>query len=377
MQLSNQPAKLVIAFANSGAKNTIPVPSQIGITAGAASYTDGFPPLTRTDPTKGGTGVAGLDMNGILNEVSAPALWYSGGGGFPYDPVWSAAVGGYPQGARVMRSDGDGYWLSTADNNTTNPESSPVGWVPDATNGITAVTLAAANMTLTPLQYGKPIIVLSGTLTANVALILPAIVYQWLVVNNCSGAYTVTCKTVAGTGVVAFAGLASGVYCDGTNIYAGGGGNAIDTLTGDVTATGPGAAAATLAASGVTAGSYAGANITVDAKGRVTAAANGSSYGYDSGANIYWEKSSTGKITQWQNQVTLTGSSTDVTVTFSIAAPFTSAASINISLTSQKNGSTSEGVLNIGSGLPISTSGFTVHQQTNTSQIMNWIATGY
>jgi hypothetical protein len=43
MQLSNSPGKLVLPFANSGNKNSIPVDSQIGITPGAASLADGIP----------------------------------------------------------------------------------------------------------------------------------------------------------------------------------------------------------------------------------------------------------------------------------------------------------------------------------------------
>ena len=54
MQLINAPGKLVLPFANAGAKNTIPTASQIGIVAGAASLTDGFPPLTRTPLAAGG-----------------------------------------------------------------------------------------------------------------------------------------------------------------------------------------------------------------------------------------------------------------------------------------------------------------------------------
>ena len=120
MQLTNTPGKLVLPFANAGAKNTIPTASQIGITAGAASLTDGFPPLTRTPIAAGGVPPSGLDMNGILFQLSAILRWANAGGGYAYDSTFAndSNVNGYPKGARVMRSDGLGYWFNTVENNT-------------------------------------------------------------------------------------------------------------------------------------------------------------------------------------------------------------------------------------------------------------------
>lgn len=224
MQLINAPAKLVLPFANAGAKNTIPVASQIGIVAGAASLTDGFPPLTRTPLAAGGVPPSGLDMNGIIYELSAILRWANAGGGYVYDGTFAADsnVGGYPKGARVLRSDGLGYWFNTTDNNTTDPEGAgavAAGWVPDFTNGVAAVTMTNANVTLTALQYGKPIVVISGLLTSNLNLVFPTIAGEWTVINNTTGAFDITCKTAAGTGVIVRG--AQLLVGDGTNIVAG------------------------------------------------------------------------------------------------------------------------------------------------------------
>ena len=208
MELANIPAQLVEAWANgdSTKTNPIPVPSQQSIIPGAASWYDGFPPLCDVPLIDGGIPPSKADMNGGLYQMSAIDVWMCAGGGFPYSSAFQTAIGGYPKGARVLKASGTGYWISTTDNNVTDPDTGGAGWASDGTGAITA-------------------------------------------------------------------------------------------LTSDVTASGPGSVAATLAASGVTAGSYTGANITVDAKGRVTAAATGWSAGSSGGA--HWVKDPSGFIRQW------------------------------------------------------------------------------
>ena len=134
MLLSSAPTQIQLPFANgdSGKTNPIPVPSQISITPGAASFTDGFPPLCATPVASGGIPPSKADMVGILFMLSDIDLWMSGGGGFPYNSGFQTAIGGYPKGARVLRASGNGYWFSTVDNNVTDPDTGGAGWVPDA-----------------------------------------------------------------------------------------------------------------------------------------------------------------------------------------------------------------------------------------------------
>jgi hypothetical protein len=82
-----------------------------------------------------------------------------------------------------------------------------------------AISLSNVNVTLNESQYLAPFIELTGTLTGNVQIIVPAKTRGWTFINKTTGAFTITVKTSAGTGVV-LPSLTNTIYCDGTNVVA-------------------------------------------------------------------------------------------------------------------------------------------------------------
>ncbi|WP_233868760.1 hypothetical protein [Paraburkholderia adhaesiva] len=133
MRLTDSPPPVTVPFAQNGNRNTIPVASQIGMTKGAASFNDGFPPLTMTDPLKGGIPPFGVDMNGILFVLSQAVRWLMAGGPRVYDATFAndPNIGGYPAGVVLLRANGQGLWLNLQDDNVTDPDAtdgSAAGW---------------------------------------------------------------------------------------------------------------------------------------------------------------------------------------------------------------------------------------------------------
>ena len=101
-------------------------------------------------------------------------------------------------------------------------------------SGAATIPLAATDHTLTTTNDGEAmrfVLILAGTLTANVNLIVPAESRVYVVDNRTTGAFTVTCRPAAGGGVAVDQAARTLIYCDGTNVYpvasgTGGGGGA-------------------------------------------------------------------------------------------------------------------------------------------------------
>lgn len=228
MQKSNAPVTITVPFANGAStsyRNNIPIPSQITITPGLASWTDGFPPLTMTSTGAGGIPPYGQDMNGLGFALSTDIQWLQLGYVASFSSSVSTALGGYPSGACVSRLDGLGYWLSTADNNTTNPDANgATNWIAMRANaGKSTIAVTGGTVTPDPSVLGAPLIILTGTLSSNLTLVLPLTQggAAWAILNLTTGSFMTNVQGATGSGVTATQGSLTDVRTDGTNFYTG------------------------------------------------------------------------------------------------------------------------------------------------------------
>lgn len=129
MQSSDIPSKSPMVFAQDATGSYVRAVPQTTADPAAASFELGFPPQTFTDQGAGGTPPDGRDFNGILNFLSAWARWQATGAPINYDSTFQTDIGGYPKGAVVASATTLGvFWLSTVENNLTNPDTGGAGW---------------------------------------------------------------------------------------------------------------------------------------------------------------------------------------------------------------------------------------------------------
>lgn len=118
------PDLILIPFAQSGDKNTIPLERAIADPIYRASWKAGFPPDTRLPKDLGGEAPDGLDFNGVLNILSQAVVFLQKGNAYQFD----AALAPYPIGALVRSNDNLTTYQSTVPNNSNNPNTNMSGW---------------------------------------------------------------------------------------------------------------------------------------------------------------------------------------------------------------------------------------------------------
>jgi hypothetical protein len=83
----------------------------------------------------------------------------------------------------------------------------------------TVISIAGTGtFTLTGSELNRIVYKFTGALTGNRTVIVPATVQQYWIDNATTGAYTLTVRTSAGTGVVINQGARGIYYCDGTDV---------------------------------------------------------------------------------------------------------------------------------------------------------------
>lgn len=105
----------------------------------------------------------------------------------------------------------------------------------DVGSTLTLSVAGGSNVTLTAAEANNAILVFTGVLTGNINVIVPNGPRQYTVNNATTGAFTLTVKTSAGTGVIVTQASVVPLLADGTNVVSvGGSGGSVSEPSGQI-----------------------------------------------------------------------------------------------------------------------------------------------
>lgn len=193
-----------------------------------ATYDAAVYQLETTDPVLGGPGgISNSQAQALANRTKylkahVDALETSAAG---LAPINSPTFTGDPKAPTAPLGDKDTSIANTE-------------FVQNTCYGILSKSVAGGvNVTLSATEAGNGMLLFTGAITANIAVIVPAVSKSWIVVNNTTGNYSLTLKTAAGTGVLLPQGRPVFAYCDAVNVELAGSANQSSFAVTTATAT--------------------------------------------------------------------------------------------------------------------------------------------
>ena len=185
----------------------------VPITTFNSNYVLGDPDRARMFNWTGAGGTITLPSAQTVDDNWFFYLRNSGTGAIVVTPVGTnvvddnASLSFQPGESAIVVSDGSNFYS--------------IGFGQSATFAFDYTSIAVAgtgNYTLTGTELNRIAYNFTGLLTGNRSIIVPNTVQQYWVSNQTTGAYTLTIKTAAGTGVIVGAGSRNILYSDGVNV---------------------------------------------------------------------------------------------------------------------------------------------------------------
>jgi len=185
----------------------------VPITTFNSDYTAGVNDRAKMFVWSGAGGTLTLPAPGTVGNNWFCYLKNSGSGAIVVDPSGSPTIDGsatlsfQPNSSAIIATDGSNYYT--------------IGYGQSATFAFDYTSIAVGgtgNYTLTGSELNRIAYKFTGVLTGNRNIIVPNTVQQYWINNQTSGAYTLTIKTAAGTGITVASGQSAIMYSDGTDV---------------------------------------------------------------------------------------------------------------------------------------------------------------